>query len=503
MRRITSKSGYLTRLQTLFVLSVLLASFAPNPAHGQDAESLTETFLLNAPPKWREYLALCRRLQGTITVDFTASREGEVHSTWREEFEIRQGDAGALLRTRRVGEWERISGSNWLYAFEIAKTDAEKAKTAGEKTWQIRSLSQWKHKNPPQLSEKDPILRYSAAPVYISGMNLPALLKDEGFTLLAVKGVNLDGKRLVKTFDLTGSSSWVARQGRHFNGGAEESQVQVTPQDNFMILDPENYWCIREYRTTGTDPSDTSSAKIELATKGTEFPIVSRMAYEDTYANKVWHRKSETVFKLTPRDPANEELLISQFGFPEPKFAAPKSGAPVYLWLALGAVSIVAAGVGARLLRTKATSSGDGKKASRCRGVRRVLAYGLVLAGVGLFAAAAYLYFTTPSQPSVVVEEANIDIGDFLVGDEIPVTFRFHNRASRPMRVLGIVPIYQGGLDFNQDIPVEYPPGVSELKFSIKSSSPGTIRRSLPLYVEDIDDIRFIVLTVDGVAYDE
>jgi hypothetical protein len=65
---------------------------------------------------------------------------------------------------------------------------------------------------------------------------------------------------------------------------------------------------------------------------------------------------------------------------------------------------------------------------------------GLLLFGLGLLALAAWQYLGPEDRPGLIVDEAEREISGCSVGQTKAITFAFHNRASHPIRVIGLAP---------------------------------------------------------------
>jgi uncharacterized protein (DUF58 family) len=68
----------------------------------------------------------------------------------------------------------------------------------------------------------------------------------------------------------------------------------------------------------------------------------------------------------------------------------------------------------------------------------RGLASLLILVGLGLLGTVSYWYFIPPSGPAVDAE-TSIELLSCRAGQKCDVIVRLHNRAGRPIRVLGMV----------------------------------------------------------------
>ena len=70
----------------------------------------------------------------------------------------------------------------------------------------------------------------------------------------------------------------------------------------------------------------------------------------------------------------------------------------------------------------------------------RLWPLGLVVFGLGLLAMAAWQYFAPVDGPGVSVDEPKREIAGCSVGQTKEIAFPIHNRADRPVQVVGLAP---------------------------------------------------------------
>lgn len=62
------------------------------------------------------------------------------------------------------------------------------------------------------------------------------------------------------------------------------------------------------------------------------------------------------------------------------------------------------------------------------------------LLGLGLLAVSAWQYFDSEDVPGLTVEESEREISSCAIGQTKVITFPFHNRARRPVQIIGLAP---------------------------------------------------------------
>lgn len=65
---------------------------------------------------------------------------------------------------------------------------------------------------------------------------------------------------------------------------------------------------------------------------------------------------------------------------------------------------------------------------------------GLILLGLMLLAMAAWQYFSPFDGPGLIVEGPDREIPDYFAGQTTVITFPFHNRATHPVKIIGLAP---------------------------------------------------------------
>lgn len=65
---------------------------------------------------------------------------------------------------------------------------------------------------------------------------------------------------------------------------------------------------------------------------------------------------------------------------------------------------------------------------------------GLILFGLGLLAVAAWHYFSPDDGPGLIFEGPDREVSDCTAGQTTVISFPFHNRAHRPVQIIGLAP---------------------------------------------------------------
>lgn len=131
----------------------------------------------------------------------------------------------------------------------------------------------------------------------------------------------LQGSRLLKRFSI------------------EELQHRLTVPDAWLVLDPNNYWCLQEFQRINGD--EFHQASMEYGEKINGFPVVRRRSY--TLGDKEGlHRTVVTTEfeRVAHRKAPESEFTLAAFGLQEPGFpmAVPEEPSHLSRWLLLGAV---------------------------------------------------------------------------------------------------------------------------------------------------------------------
>ncbi len=299
--------------------AVLCAILASSYAPGQEGkEGAAHLFSDIAPKKWTEYVLLCGHLRGVIRVSRT--HEGQKSSL---EKEIRQSDGCAFVRselsskTFSAGVW----ATNLTYSFELKKRQQQK------KAWNLEGLSEGRRVAVYGIPIREEILSWCAKPLYFLDHKLPSLVTDEKFAVSQIAEVMVAGKKLL-------------RVDFEFPHAIDPQHFTTPVQGGSMHLDPEAYWCITEYtaRCQWADGKGTYRIRNNFKRLENGFPVVARVE-SVLNSSKSAELRTVTTFDLCwpTEPPAEEEFLISQFGFPEPKFSGRKL--PLYLWLVVGGIA--------------------------------------------------------------------------------------------------------------------------------------------------------------------
>ena len=243
----------------------LYVTLTPQIVFSQEQENLKQQFVSQAPEKWSSYIAKCARLQGTIRVAarlFDVNCWQEDRSNRRtEEFEIRQSPDAALLRRQRDNGGGEIQAINPEYSFSLLTigTASVHAPKPSATVWQALSvLDKWDTRYELLAPVRDRILPWAAFPAYFDRSPLPSLLTRKRFSIKEISSVKDNSGRALVRVDV------------EFSCDKGEGTSRA-----WMILDPERYWCLREYWAKGSN-GGVYSGVLEWKTEDSDPPVLRR-----------------------------------------------------------------------------------------------------------------------------------------------------------------------------------------------------------------------------------
>ena len=299
---------------------VILGLFSRH-AHAQNDESLRKRFLSEAPAAWQEYSLMAEKLHGSV--EYSQKEQGKVVDHMRFEFKDNTRCRYILSRDLLKGS-ERVELHNSDYHCVLTRKKTDQA-------WLI--LSQTMRKKGSDTKLKPWAMAQSL--VGITGSDLPDLLKQENFRLVAARPVTREGSEMVE-IDFTnfhplipGKSSGVIQSGS-------------------IILDPNHYWCRRwsNIQVKYIDPADgVAKDENELRDPSAKFPIpklsLHTIVTKHTDITMTRIRRYEYDLREPPSLPPDSEFYISAFGLPEPMGITVPGPSRWYLWfMAIAAVSL-------------------------------------------------------------------------------------------------------------------------------------------------------------------
>ncbi len=163
----------------------------------------------------------------------------------------------------------------------------------------------------------------------VLGVRLSDLIKYPGFTIKEVRGVQYNGKEMVQlTYD------------RQYPPEAKVSG----PEQGTVILDPEQYWCVQEFRYD--NPLRKGVETVEYAGAIDGFHIIQRCTHKTTnkqYGSLIFTMEYD---KVTPRDIPESEFTLSAFGLPDIPLPSEQKPPTLWRWLigigiGLGAIAFL------------------------------------------------------------------------------------------------------------------------------------------------------------------
>ena len=281
-----------------------------------------------APAKWEAYREFSKRLQGSYLeemFDRTADNKRIGHTRIQQK----STDYAKLLMFDVTAPEDRHHCwvRNEQYAFELRrKKDSE--------PWVLAQL----HLDDKKAG-KSPIHKYLGGERYVSGPFmlfehwLPDFIKRPSLRLTSIEIIPQENSNLIRVAFAYAQSD------------KEKKDGGVYVQDGWFILDPENYWLIREYEVKALWPSrekGTVHGHTEWRTNKDGFPILTKQtkliqAVDPTGPKTEVETRIE--YKYEEREPGPEEFTLSAFGLPEPKGIVWDHGGTLWwLWITLAAV---------------------------------------------------------------------------------------------------------------------------------------------------------------------
>jgi hypothetical protein len=317
-----------------------------------ETNDLRDRLFSEAPGKWKEYLSIASRLQGSVRgVWDVGHSQTKLHGEWERLIRQNEHCASVLLQNvtdkeestppqegsglRGIGDQMIVVGSG--YSFFLFRPEKEKP-------WAINGILKGNKIDVEGIPIRDDILSHVAMPLRLDDLDLPSLLNSKGFSISRVKEITRDGRKLVEA-------------GFHYPHELDKpGKFFISVQGGTMVLDPENYWCLTEYAADCLwgNAEGKLTANFEYRRTANGIPIISRVSK----VHKIQYQregagggKTEVTFDLSlPTElPRDEEFLISRFGFPEPNFLTENNlteqtrHVPLHLWfILLGTLCIVA-----------------------------------------------------------------------------------------------------------------------------------------------------------------
>lgn len=330
----------------LLLWIVSMAFVKSDSLQAQNAETLKQRFLEDAPAEWEAYNAFAGRLQGTIVTSYTKNGQLLTHA----RCEIKQNLDCKLCMTQRLPDSPPAKGEllaiNPNYSFTINRS-------SDNSPWILLDVS---------MKNKDDVITENAnthlaetnmhlamTPLYslvsLQSIELVEIIRQPTFQVVRVQSVNRDGFELVHVdFD----NSHPVGMGKQY----------CPVQQGFFLLNPNRRWCLLEcdVQLKYPDVDIHKHINIELRELHSENPIAKHLVSQSEIRplpNGVMSKVMlEQSFKLEElaQLPTNAEFTLSAFGLPEPS--------PIhrptrwYLWLVVaGILCLGVAALFRRLIR--------------------------------------------------------------------------------------------------------------------------------------------------------
>lgn len=325
----------------IYIVGVVASSVAPERCAAQPSEMLKERFAAEAPEKWKEYRRFAARLQGTVSRVFEVFHEvaqakgpAKVPAPINSEIKIKRNVDSALAITHVVGDGDPYSyvlGWNPKYALHLHKSGKSD-------DWVLASyISGNREKAVFEGDRYEQIVDFwSSYLLIVDYRPIEELIRRKDFHVVSIKEVTRAGRTLAEV---------------RFRCPHDVKESPFFPvQSGVLVLDPDLYWCLREYHL------DMKYRRGESTFTATNdivdfngYPIPSRGTQSSSEAPTGAPIRKVT-FQFDLKDPGNlpgdHEFTLSAFGLPEPVGVAWATPTRWNRWfigaaLAAGALSIV------------------------------------------------------------------------------------------------------------------------------------------------------------------
>jgi hypothetical protein len=286
-----------------FAVLIILATSAwnENDAWAQ-VSPWRERFETEAPGKWASYETLASRLQGKVSITkIDRAAGGRVLD--RKEWELKQRPPCALYvsQNHEPARDGKAVVANSSYAFILGRISPNSP-------WVLTNL-QTDIKDGVTVdtpAPNDRVLRAVCHHLTIFNRFIPDLVKQQEFHLGNIAVESHGGEGLVKV---------------EFDYRPKDTQNNPI-RSGWMLLDPEHYWTLREYkvRAEWPDANGTIAANVACTIDDTGFPILKRYnRHHIATSSKVDHEYLYDYDLAAEKRVPEHEFTLSAFGLPEPE----------------------------------------------------------------------------------------------------------------------------------------------------------------------------------------
>jgi hypothetical protein len=334
--------GFRHTRRTLFAVSgsaiVLLLAGGHDQCCGQDAHSLQQAFLTQAPQAWKEYREWAGGLQGSYTwrsVSRHPAMANHRHAESKYVFKQRKGSAVFLeqpvIDSNEPLQTAMVRVVNPEYGFELRRN-------APDAAWVVARY------------ERGLTFKGILAPVHWVGLisTWPvhtALLEvrvdypplEPGFKLLKISSVPKGGKVLAKVeFEFR-----------------PDKKLDQRLRGGWVLYDPISHWVQRECLLVFERPVDTPenivkgthAATFEYDERKSGFPLLKRVITRLEMLPLNGSRDATIEFQLQEAEAPARDFTLSAFGFPDPMDTPQVARKCIswYIWFGLAGFGCLAA----------------------------------------------------------------------------------------------------------------------------------------------------------------
>jgi len=346
LRRIRHQSGSPGILSSSILLLLTVGAHA-----ALSSEQVKERFLNEAPKTWAEYRVLASRFQGNVTEVF--KKNGEVVN--EKSTEVKQnGKCRMVINCFARKDSKAFSGvevyaQNASYAFSLKKERPERA-------WVLTAMGFKGDGEPLVVVEHlDWAFEVLGSPVMLYSESLAELVKQPSFRIVKAEELKEHGRSLVR----------ISFDNRH----SSEANPFFPIQSGSVTLDPQWCWCVRDGTILNRYAQGESRAQVSVTAIsapgriGTPIPKRAVAETEALYKPMKGSLLTDFALSVPVSLPPDSDFTLSAFGFPEP--TPQRAGSRLYIWLFVGGIVCLIAGIGIRRFRrignvdTGTTSSGS------------------------------------------------------------------------------------------------------------------------------------------------
>ena len=237
-----------------------------------------------------------------------------------------------MARVKKKAEY--VTGVNPKYAFEISRN-------VGSQKWAIEQVDIGGDGSNLALAYRRP-LRQTAQMFCCEhfsvwgGLTLEKLIDRPNFRATKTERVTIDGVGMVR-IDFESPYPVEKRKEPGFS----------PIQGGYLILDPEHYWCLKEYtvRTNDSSSRRTYWRSFDYTDGRDHFPLVraskaKTIGYHPDGTDWFVTEHSESdEYRQTDGESDDGEFTLSAFGLPEPVGITWKKPTPRYVWFLIAAGS--------------------------------------------------------------------------------------------------------------------------------------------------------------------